>query len=350
VSDDQDRRRLEPSPRRVREFRKRGEIARSQDLVMVATLVGGLAGAFVFLEPAGGALVGLVRRVVAAPTAPDLTLAREAMGAFAVSTVPVAIGAWAGWAVATFAQLGWPPALKKPGLDLSRQFSPANLGQIFSPKSAVGRVLMSTAKVGVVVLAVVAAGVKHEDVFMRVPAHPMRGLAQALSSGLLAVGTNGLLALAGLAAVDYLFKRYRVQGRMRMTPEEAKREHREAEGDPEIKRRRRQRMREAAKRRHEAAVKAADVVVVNPTHYAVALRYRAGSDKAPRVVAKGQGRAARRIRDLARRAGVPIVSAPPLARSLHRSVKEGQDIPYSLYHAVAEVLAYVYRLRNRRDT
>ena len=214
-----------------------------------------------------------------------------------------------------------------------------------SPKAAAGKVLMSTAKVGVVVLAVVAAIVNHDDIFMRIPGSSSRGLAQALGTAIPAITTNGLITLAALAGVDYVFQRRKIMKKMRMTPEEAKREHREAEGDPEIKRKRRQKMREAANRRHEVAVKTADVVLVNPTHYAVALRYRADEDRAPRVVAKGRGPVAQRIRELARRNSVPIVSAPPLARALHKSVKEGQDIPYSLYHAVAEVLAYVYRLR-----
>ena len=106
-------------------------------------------------------------------------------------------------------------------------------------------------------------------------------------------------------------------------------------------------MRELAKRRLAAAVKTADVVLVNPTEYAVALRYRAGEDRAPRVVAKGRHAVAERIRDLARRAGIPIMPQPPLTRLLHKLVPEGKEIPRTLYHAVAEVLAYVYRLRRR---
>jgi flagellar biosynthetic protein FlhB len=346
MSDDQDRQ-LEPSAKRIRDFRKRGEIARSRDIVVVSTLFGGLLAALIFVEPAGEALVGLVRRSLTSPGPVDATLLTEAAAAFATATAPVAVGACLGYAIAAMAQLGWPPAMKKPAFDLSRQFSPGNLGQIFSPKEAAVRVVMSAAKVGLVVLAVVAAIVNHEDIFMSIPGDSTRGLAHALASALPAVSTNGLLALAGLAGVDYVHQKRRLNKKMRMTQEEAKREHREAEGDPEMKRRRRQKMREAAKRRHDVAVRTADVVVVNPTHYSVALRYRSSEDRAPQVVAKGRGLVAKRIRDLARRAGVPVVSAPPLARSLHKLVKEGQDIPYSLYHAVAEVLAYVYKLKDR---
>ena len=123
---------------------------------------------------------------------------------------------------------------------------------------------------------------------------------------------------------------------------------RESEGDPMLKARRRRRMRELAKRRVIAETRKADVILVNPTHYAVALRYRAADGGAPRVVAKGTDELAARIREAARAAGVPVISRPPLARALWKLVPEGQEIPSQLYHAVAEVLAYIYRLRDRR--
>jgi flagellar biosynthetic protein FlhB len=114
-----------------------------------------------------------------------------------------------------------------------------------------------------------------------------------------------------------------------------------------VKGRRRQRMRELAKRRMAVAVATADVVVVNPTHYAVALRYDDKQDAAPVVVAKGVDEQAEKIREIARSKGVPVLSRPPLARALYKHVKEGRAVPSNLYRAVAEVLAYVYRLRQR---
>jgi len=102
-----------------------------------------------------------------------------------------------------------------------------------------------------------------------------------------------------------------------------------------------------ARRRLAAVVPKADVVLVNPTEYAVALRYDANEDRAPRVLAKGRGAAAERIREMARKAGVPIVPEPPLCRLIHKLVPEGKEIPSQLFSAVAEVLAYVYRLRGR---
>jgi len=151
--------------------------------------------------------------------------------------------------------------------------------------------------------------------------------------------------LGALAAVDYYLARRRMAEQMRMSPDEVKREHREQEGDPMIRGRRKARMRELARRRIAAAVAKADVVVVNPTHYAVALRYDDKTDAAPVVVAKGVDEQAEKIREIARSNSVPVLSRPPLARALYKHVKEGRVVPANLYRAVAEVLAYVYRIR-----
>ena len=130
-----------------------------------------------------------------------------------------------------------------------------------------------------------------------------------------------------------------------MSSAELKREAKETEGDPQIKARIRSLQREAARKRMMAEVPKADVVVTNPTHYSVALSYRENSMRAPRVVAKGQDLTALRIRELAREHGVPIVEAPPLARALFSHTELEDEIPETLYTAVAEVLAYVFQLR-----
>jgi flagellar biosynthesis protein FlhB len=154
-----------------------------------------------------------------------------------------------------------------------------------------------------------------------------------------------LAMMVAIAAVDYFLARRRMNEQMKMSADEVKREHKESEGDPMIKGKRKQRMRELAKRRMAKAVATADVVIVNPTHYSVALRYDENKDRAPVVVAKGVDEQAAKIRELARSHGVPVMSRPPLARALHKHVKEGAPIPANLFKAVAEVLAYVYRIK-----
>jgi flagellar biosynthetic protein FlhB len=148
-----------------------------------------------------------------------------------------------------------------------------------------------------------------------------------------------------VVAVDVPFQLWNHARRLRMSRDELRREAKETEGDPQIKARIRSLQREAARKRMMAEVPKADVVVTNPTHYAVALSYRENSMRAPRVVAKGQHLTALRIRELAKDNWVPVVEAPPLARALYRHTELGDEIPETLYTAVAEVLAYVFQLR-----
>ncbi len=158
----------------------------------------------------------------------------------------------------------------------------------------------------------------------------------------------GLMVAAAfivVGVVDYLAQRFRFEMALRMTREEIKDEMKREEGDPAVKGRIRKLARELSQRRMMRDVPSATVVVTNPTHLAIALRYDKGSLGAPKVVAKGAGHVARRIVETARRHGVPVVERKPVARALFKASTIGKEIPAALYHAVAEVLAYVYRLR-----
>jgi flagellar biosynthetic protein FlhB len=163
---------------------------------------------------------------------------------------------------------------------------------------------------------------------------------------LLAVALGLLVAVLAISAlIDVPFQLYEHHKNLKMTLEEVKRELKETEGDPHLKARIRRMQMEVARKRMMAAVPTADVVVTNPTHYAVALKYGDARGGAPVVVAKGTDEVAERIRDIARSHGVPRLEAPPLARALHRHVEIGDEIPAALYTAVAQVLAYVYQLK-----
>jgi flagellar biosynthetic protein FlhB len=148
--------------------------------------------------------------------------------------------------------------------------------------------------------------------------------------------------------IDFAYQRWEYNKGLRLTKQEAKEEFKEREGDPKIKARVRAVQREIARRRMMEAVKKADVIVTNPTHIAIAISYDKDKMDAPRVVAKGADHLAERIKKIAAEAGVPLVENVPLARTLYKSVKVGKAVPRALYQAVAEVLAYVYRLRNRK--
>ena len=157
------------------------------------------------------------------------------------------------------------------------------------------------------------------------------------------------LVIAGgffvVGAADYLYQRLRHEQRLKMTREEVKREHKEDEGDPHVKARIRRLQREAAERKMIQDVPKATVVLTNPTHFAVAIRYDRHTMTAPMVIAKGSDRFARRIADVARQHGIPVLERKPLTRLLYKSVKIGQSIPAELFQALAEILAHVYRLK-----
>jgi flagellar biosynthetic protein FlhB len=156
------------------------------------------------------------------------------------------------------------------------------------------------------------------------------------------------LVMMFLAAMDYLFQRWEWQRSLKMTKQEVKEEYKQTEGDPQVKARIRSIQREMARRRMMQAVPEADVVITNPTHLAVALKYETGKMPAPMVVAKGAGVIAEKIKELASKHSVPVIENKPVAQALYKLVEVGQSIPESLYQAVAEILAYVYRLKNKR--
>jgi flagellar biosynthetic protein FlhB len=157
-----------------------------------------------------------------------------------------------------------------------------------------------------------------------------------------------VLAMLLIVALDVPFQIWQYHDKLKMSKEEVKQEGKELEGNPQIKARIRQLQREAARKRMMGAVPTADVIVTNPTHFAVALAYKSGMG-APKVLAKGMGEIALRIREIGAASGVPTLEAPPLARALYRHADLDQEIPSTLYAAVAEVLAYVYQLANWRQ-
>ncbi len=333
-----------PTPKRQREFRQRGEVAHSRDVTAAATLLAGTVALAVSAGAVWRALCATARVAVSGERLSAVTA--TARHAFVVAVAPVLIAALVAALVTGALQLGWPPVLRWPKFDLTRPFTFGGLTSALSPKAALARLGAAAVKVvaiGAAVAAVLAGGASALTV-----GDGPDALIRAIGGALLKVTLAAAVVFGALAAVDLIKNRRALAKKMMMSTDEVRREMREAEGDPTLKARRRRRMRELAKRRVLAETRKADVILVNPTHYAVALRYRAADGGAPRVVAKGTDALAARIREAGRAAGVPIISRPPLARALWKLVPEGKEIPSQLYHAVAEVLAYIYRLRDRR--
>lgn len=222
----------------------------------------------------------------------------------------------------------------------------AGLKRIFSLRGAfeLAKSLIKLALVGSVAAAVVWGMRSEMPTLVRLDLGSIRGFAfEGVTLILLFSG----IAMTLLAALDTLYQRWQYEENLKMTKQEVKDERRQTEGDPAVKARIRSIQRQVAYRRMMAEVPRADVVVVNPTHLAVALRFDPAVMVAPKVVAKGADHVAERIRRIASEHGVPIVENPPLARSLFRLTDIGDTVPVELYRVVAEVLAYVYRLKGR---
>jgi flagellar biosynthesis protein FlhB len=239
---------------------------------------------------------------------------------------------------------GWQLSAKGLEPKFSRLNPIEGLGRMFSINGPI-QLGMSLAKTLVVGLIGGTAIWNRQEQFLALATQPLN-LALANAVHLIAVCCGMTVAgMFAVAALDVPYQLWTFHKKLRMTKEEVKREHRESEGDPHIKGKIRQQQRAIARRRMMAQVPKADVVVTNPTHFAVALQYTDGEMRAPKVVAKGVNLVAARIREIAAENNVPLLEAPPLARALYHNVDLNREIPGPLYGAVAEVLAWVYQLR-----
>lgn len=333
-----------PTPRRLEKAAEEGQVALSRDAVGFATLLAATLAAALALPPLGLEMLRAMRALLEAePGAEAGRLAGRLLASAALALLPV-LGATALAAVlATLAQTGPPRSAKGLRPDPSRLSPLAALRRIAGPQGLAEllRTLLKLAAVGWALWMAVDLPA------LGAALHATPGaLLQAASAGAMRLLVTALLAFGALAALDLLWVRWRHLRGLRMSREELKEELKDTEGDPTMKARRRGIRESRARRRMLAAVPKAAVVITNPTHYAVALSYERGQAAAPRLVAKGVDAMAARIRAAAEEHGVPIVSNPPLARALYR-LEPDTEIPPEHWQAVAEIIAYVWRLKDR---
>ena len=351
MADENDSDRTEPaSPRRLEQAREDGQVARSQELNTFALL----ATVGISIWTLGGqflsGLTDLMRAGLTLSAGDAFQTEQMARllgrhGATGFMTIaPVLAVAFLAALIAPLLLNGWLFTLKPLQPNFSRLDPLSGFGRMFS---AHGVVELAKALAKVLVVGGVAALVIWTSLDALLSLSQEATFSAAVHAARL-VGWTLILMVGGMAlivAIDVPYQLWSHHRRLRMSRAELKREARESEGDPQIKSRIRSLQREAARKRMMAAVPKADVVITNPTHYSVALSYKENSMRAPRVVAKGQDLTALRIRELARQHRIPIVEAPPLARALYRHTDIEDEIPETLYTAVAEVLAYVFQLR-----
>jgi flagellar biosynthesis protein FlhB len=343
-------RHLPASQRKIQKAREDGQVARSRDLGHFAAVAGGGA----LLVVLGPACTGWLRELVASGltfnnaslvgTAPMVEHLGEATLRMMALVLPLGIALAAVALLAGVLCGGWNWTFKPIAPKFDKLNPLTGLGRVFS-KQQLGETLKACA----LALVLGTTGAlwlrSHATEFAQTLALPLPAAiaqsATSLQAGLVLL----VIALAVFALIDVPLQRKRLLDQLKMSHQEMKEEFRQLEGNMEVKNKMRAKMRELANRRMLAAVPKADIVVMNPTHYAVALKYDDKSMAAPRVVAKGADLMALKIRDIAKESKVPVLQAPPLARALYAHAEIDREVPQALFAAVAQVLAWVYQLR-----
>ncbi len=353
MSDDQQERTEEATEKRRKDFREKGQVAQSKEVQSAVLLSAFLVLWFFYCPIFWKNLTGLTQELLslcgrfAVTPSSLIQLAILIFGKIALLLAPLLLLVLVVGFLASFLQIGWLFTSKPMEPDFSKLDPVKGLAKVISKRSFV-ELIKSLAKViliGFVAYKTVRAefgealSLVHMDVL-----ETIRFLGRV--SGLVLMKTCGILIVLGI--LDFLFVRWEMEEKMKMTKQEQKEEFKETEGDPYVKARVRAIQQQMARKRMMAEVPKADVVVTNPTHISVAIAYRRDEMKAPKVVAKGADNMAFKIREIAKENNVPLVENVPVARALHK-VDLDAEIPEELFKAVAEVLAYVYSIKGRKS-
>lgn len=335
------------------EARQQGNIARSHDLTSAMLLI----GALYLMKWFGPRLILTLRNVVAeALSGPSLSdfsirgagqLFLHNIGEVSIALAPLFAGAAFIVIVANILQVGFNFTPQRLAINFAALNPVRGFNKMFSYGQGAIQLLMNLIKVSLVGLLAWSAVSGRLGQIISVQRLSFLQIFALGAELVFNIGIRVGMLLLILAILDYVYQRFRVERSLKMTKQEVKDEMRSMEGDPVMKARRKQVAVQRAMQRLKKDVPKADVIVTNPTHYAVALKYEESKMRAPRLVAKGVDFMAQRIRELAVEAGVPIIERPPLARAIYRMVDVGEEIPEEFYAAIAEILAYVYELTGK---
>ncbi|MEZ4502198.1 MAG: flagellar biosynthesis protein FlhB [Dehalococcoidia bacterium] len=345
----------QPTRKRLDDARKKGQVARSREVDTAFALL----AAFAVFRFGGAALWRSMEALLVDSFAVldrddlvtmDLTasMGTELIMRALLMLLPLLIAVLVIGLVGGFVQTGFIFSAQAAKPQFSRMNPIKGAQRIFFSKQTVVQLGKSLGKVAIV------GGVAGATLWQRMDEVEALGLSSGLLPSLgtvadiaFSITLRSAMALLAIAAADYVFQRYDWMSQLKMTRQEVRDEMRQTEGDPQIRSRIAQ-LRRSFMARVLSAVPKADVVLTNPTHYAVALKYDPTADQAPKVIAKGERLMALRIREVAAEHGIPIIENPPLTRAIYRAVPVNQEITPDLYEAVAEILAFVYRLRFAR--
>ena len=341
----------QPTRRRLEKAREKGQVARSKDVPAAAVLLGGLLVLTYFGQTFLQALELEMVRVFHFRLPPDISiryisaLLSGISFRIAMVLVPILLAVMVFSVTSNLLQGGFIFSTEALGFHFAK-LSPQNgLKKIFSKNGSVelGKSLIMLVVVSMICYQVIS---KHLAIYPRLILMDVRKLFYWTTTISYEIFVRVAVLLVVVAVGDYFFQKYRFTDGLKMTKQEVKEEFKETEGDPTTKSRIRRIQREMSRKRMMSDVPQADVVITNPTHYAIALSYKMDAMEAPKVVAKGVGFLALKIKELAQQHNIPMVENRPLAHTLYKTVDVGQYIPADLYKAVAEILAYVYKARN----
>lgn len=343
----------QPTDRRREEVRERGNVARSIDLNVAASVLAAAGSLYFFGGDLAIALVAILKNSLSAEAWTNIeipVLSAQAWGLAAAlvgALLPIAAVAVVSAIAVNAAQVGFVMTTEPLSPHFERINPLAGARRLLSLQSTV-RLAGSLLKLVVACAIVIGFITARLPEFVRSIDLDTAAFCRQIASWLVSLAFQLALGLVVLALLDYGFQLWKFEQDIKMTKQEVRDELRHMEGDPHIRQRRRETHRKLVNARQVQQTKNADVVITNPTEIAVAIKYDPVKMEAPIVLAKGKGPLAERIRRVAIENGIPIVEKKPLAQALYRMVKVGQAIPIELYAGVAEILAFVYRLANKR--
>jgi flagellar biosynthesis protein FlhB len=346
-----DNRTEQPTRRKLEKARDKGQVARSREVPSAAVLFGGLIMLFYFGQTMQRTFEFELRYLLSLRMPAEITVSY--LSGF-INNIGLRVGmvlfpfllALLVFSISgNLFQGGIAFSTNPLGINFNKLNPKNGLGRIFS-KNGIVELLKSTLLLSIVSIICYQVIVKHLALYPRLILMDVRKLFHWTVSISFEIFIRVAILLIIMAIADYFFQKHRFTEQQKMTKQEVKDEFKETEGDPTTKGRIRRIQREMARKRMMADVPTADVVITNPTHYAVALSYKMDSMDAPKVVAKGVGFLALKIKELAQENGIPLVENKPLAQTLYKTVEIGAFIPGDLYKAVAEILAYVYKAKS----
>jgi flagellar biosynthetic protein FlhB len=341
------------TPRKRSEARKKGQVGKSREIPSVAVLLTGLSTLYLFGAYMCSHIKSLMQDTFSMIAAPNhdlesfLAFGNIAMERFVVMVLPVMIAVFVMAILSNVLQVGWLVSWESVTPRVSRVSPIKGIQRLFSKQTLV-ELFKSLAKLTLVGVIAYLTVKGEADRLLSLADMEVQAILLCVSKVAFKVFIRVSMAMILLSVLDYWFQKWQYEQQLKMTRQEVKEEYKRTEGDPLVKSRIKRIQYEIAKRRMMQEVPKADVVVTNPVHLAIALRYVSAEMGAPTVLAKGAGEVAERIKTLAGEHDIPVVENKELAKNLYKMVGIGNEIPSILYRAAAEVLAYVYQLKGRK--